>query len=132
MRFLKRQGKATQHNRRTEQHNTTRPKQLFFKEKLAASGGTRTHDHQLSRKKTQELIHVNPPIIRLRCACMCVIWLGQLSTVYRMLCLPRAAHFSSKMCAVLWWCWIPSFCVYIQFLVYTTAHRLAFSLTAKV
>ena len=31
------QGKATQHNRKTKQHNTTRPKKLFF---LAASGGT--------------------------------------------------------------------------------------------
>ena len=38
-----------QHNRKAKQHNTTRPKQSFFKEKLAASGGTRTHDHQLSR-----------------------------------------------------------------------------------
>ena len=37
-----RRGKATQHNRKTKQHNTTRLKQLFFKEKLAASGGTQT------------------------------------------------------------------------------------------
>ena len=44
MRCLERQGKATQHNRKTKQHNITHPKQLFFKEKLAASGGTRIHD----------------------------------------------------------------------------------------
>ena len=44
MRGLERQGKATQHNRKTKQHNTTRPRQLFFKEKLAALGGIRTHD----------------------------------------------------------------------------------------
>ena len=31
MRCLERQVKATQHNRRTKQHNTTRPRQLFFK-----------------------------------------------------------------------------------------------------
>ena len=35
MRCLERQGKATQHNRKTKQHNTTRPKQFFFKEKLS-------------------------------------------------------------------------------------------------
>ena len=34
-----------QHNRKAKQHNTTRPKQSFFKEKLAASGGIRTHNH---------------------------------------------------------------------------------------
>ena len=33
-------GKATQHNS---------PETVIFKEKLAASGGTRTHDRQLSR-----------------------------------------------------------------------------------
>ena len=35
-------------NRKAKQHNTTCLKQLLFKEKLAASGGTQTHDHQLS------------------------------------------------------------------------------------
>ena len=30
------------------QHNTTHSRQSFFKEKLAASGGTRTHNYQLS------------------------------------------------------------------------------------
>ena len=39
-----RQVKATQHNRKTKQHNTTCPRQVFFKEKLAASGGTWTHN----------------------------------------------------------------------------------------
>ena len=39
-----------QHNRKAKQHNKTRPKQSFFKEKLATSGGTRTHDHELSRQ----------------------------------------------------------------------------------
>ena len=39
-----RQQQQQQHNRKAKQHNTTRPKQSFFKEKLAASGGTRTHD----------------------------------------------------------------------------------------
>ena len=33
MRCLEIQGKATQHNRKTKQHNTTHPEQLFFKEK---------------------------------------------------------------------------------------------------
>ena len=47
MRRLERQGKVTQHNGKTKQHDTTRPKQLFFKEKLAASGGTRTYHHPL-------------------------------------------------------------------------------------
>ena len=36
MRCLERQGKATQDNRKTKQHNTTRQRQLFFKKKLAA------------------------------------------------------------------------------------------------
>ena len=36
-------GKAMRHNRKTKQHNTTCPKQSFFNEKLAASGGTHTH-----------------------------------------------------------------------------------------
>ena len=31
--MLRKKGKATQHNRKTKQHNTTRPRQLFFKEK---------------------------------------------------------------------------------------------------
>ena len=35
-----------------KQHNTTRPKQSFFKEKLATSGG---HDHQLSRQCSYQL-----------------------------------------------------------------------------
>ena len=55
MRCLERQGKATQHNRKTKQHNTTRPKQSFFKEKLAASGGTQTHDHLLPRQHSYQL-----------------------------------------------------------------------------
>ena len=51
-------GKATtttQQNGKATQHNTTRPKQSFFKEKLAASGGIRTHDHQLSRRCSYQL-----------------------------------------------------------------------------
>ena len=44
-----RKARQQQHNRKAKQHNTTRPKQSFFKEKLATLGGTRTHDHQLSR-----------------------------------------------------------------------------------
>ena len=35
--------KARQHNRRTKQHNTTRPKQSFFKEKIGCLGWE-THD----------------------------------------------------------------------------------------
>ena len=39
--------KVTQHNRKTKQHKTTRPRQLFFK---TASGGIRTpHDRPLAR-----------------------------------------------------------------------------------
>ena len=30
--MLRKKGKATQHNRKTKQHNTTQPRQLFFKE----------------------------------------------------------------------------------------------------
>ena len=41
-------------NRKAKKHNTTRLKQLFFKEKLAASGGTRTHD-QLYRRCSYQL-----------------------------------------------------------------------------
>ena len=49
-------GKAmATNNRKVKQHNTTRPKQSFFKEKLAASGGTRTYDHQLSRRRSYQL-----------------------------------------------------------------------------
>ena len=29
---LRKKGKATQHKRKTKQHNTTRPRQVFFKE----------------------------------------------------------------------------------------------------
>ena len=53
--LIERQGKATQHNRKTKQHNTTRPRQLFFKEKIAASGGTRTHDRPLARRRSYQL-----------------------------------------------------------------------------
>ena len=35
-----RKARQQQHNRVAKQHNTTSPKQSFFKEKLAASGGT--------------------------------------------------------------------------------------------
>ena len=41
MRCLERKkDNATQHNRKTKQHNTTRPRQLFFKEKTASGGIT--------------------------------------------------------------------------------------------
>ena len=53
--------KAKQHNRKAKQHNITRLKQSFFKEKLAASGGTRTHNHQLSRRRTY---HVHACVYR--------------------------------------------------------------------
>ena len=53
--MLRKKGKATQHNRKTKQHNTTRPRQLFFKEKIAASGGTRTHDRPLARQRSYQL-----------------------------------------------------------------------------
>ena len=46
--MLRKARQQQQHNRKAKQRNTTHPKQSFFKEKLAASGGTRTHDHQLS------------------------------------------------------------------------------------
>ena len=41
-------GKATQHNRKTKQHNKTRPRQLFSK-KETASGRIQTHDRALAR-----------------------------------------------------------------------------------
>ena len=50
-----RKARQQQHNRKAKQHNTTCPKQSFFKEKLAASGGTWTHDHQLSRWRSYQL-----------------------------------------------------------------------------
>ena len=31
--ILRKKGKATQHNRKTKQYNTTRPRQVFFKDK---------------------------------------------------------------------------------------------------
>ena len=40
LREMLRKAKQQQHNRKAKQHNTTRPKQSFFKEKLSASGGT--------------------------------------------------------------------------------------------
>ena len=43
--LIKRQDKATQHNRKKKQHNITHPKQLFFKEKVAPSGGTYLYVH---------------------------------------------------------------------------------------
>ena len=46
-----RQGNTTQ---QTKQHNTTRPRQLFFKEKTA-SGGIRTHDRPLARRSSYQL-----------------------------------------------------------------------------
>ena len=36
--MLRKARQQQQHNRKAKQHNTTRPKQSFFKEKLAASG----------------------------------------------------------------------------------------------
>ena len=50
--MLRKARQQQQHNRKAKQHNTTHSKlknESFFKEKLAASGGTRTHDHQLAR-----------------------------------------------------------------------------------
>ena len=41
MRALK-QGNNNETDRKTEQHNTTHPKQSYFKEKVAASGGIQT------------------------------------------------------------------------------------------
>ena len=53
--MLRKARQQQQHNRKAKQHNATRPKQSFFKEKLAASGGTRTHDHQLTRRCSYQL-----------------------------------------------------------------------------
>ena len=53
--MLRKARQQQQHNRKAKQHNTTRPKQSFFKEKLAALGGTRTHDHQLARRCSYQL-----------------------------------------------------------------------------
>ena len=50
-----RKARQQQHNRKAKQHNTTRLKQSFFNEKLAASGGTQTRDHQLSRRCSYQL-----------------------------------------------------------------------------
>ena len=47
--MLREKDKATEHNRKTKQQNTTRPRQLFFKEKTA-SGGIQTHDRPLARR----------------------------------------------------------------------------------
>ena len=53
--MLREKDKATtEHNRKTQQHNTTRPRQLFFKEKTA-SGGIRTHDRPLARRSSYQL-----------------------------------------------------------------------------
>ena len=52
--MLRKKDKATEHNRKTKQHNTTRPRQLFFKEKTA-SGGIRTHDRPLARRSSYQL-----------------------------------------------------------------------------
>ena len=42
--MLRKARQQQQHNRKAKQHNTTRPKHSFFKEKLTASGGTQTHN----------------------------------------------------------------------------------------
>ena len=55
--MLRKKGKATQHNRKTKQHNTTRPRQYFSKKK-AASGGTRTHDRLLARRRSISLLYM--------------------------------------------------------------------------
>ena len=52
--MLRKKGKATQHNRKTKQHNTTRPRQYFSKKK-AVSGGTRTHDRPLARRRSYQM-----------------------------------------------------------------------------
>ena len=48
-----RQVNTTQQKDKATQHNL--PKQIFFQEKLAASGGTQTHDHPLSRQHSNYL-----------------------------------------------------------------------------
>ena len=55
--MLRKKGKATQHNRKTKEHNTTRPRQYFSKKK-AASGGTRTHDRLLARRRSYQLSYL--------------------------------------------------------------------------
>ena len=52
-----RKARQQQHNRKAKQHSTTRPKQSFFKEKLAALGGTQTQNHQLSRWRSYQLTY---------------------------------------------------------------------------
>ena len=47
---LRKARQQQQHKIKAKQHNTTHLKLSFFKEKLASSGGTLTHDHQLSRR----------------------------------------------------------------------------------
>ena len=47
--------KIKQSYKTQQKHKATCPKQSFFKEKLAASGGIRTHDHMLSRQPFNRL-----------------------------------------------------------------------------
>ena len=52
--MLRKTRQQQQHNRKAKQHKTTRPK-IIFLSKLAASGGTQTHDHQLSKQCSYQL-----------------------------------------------------------------------------
>ena len=71
MRFLERQGKVTQQNRKTKQHNTTRQKQLFFKEKLAALGNHVSHVHICMRLQCSERKELG--IVSLQSGCTCLM-----------------------------------------------------------
>ena len=56
--MLRKARQQRRRNRKAKQHNTTRPKQLFFQEKLAPSGGTRTHDHHVHTWRHNVHVHV--------------------------------------------------------------------------
>ena len=64
--MLRKKGKATQHNRKTKQHNTTRPRQYFSKKK-AASGGTCTPYFTVSNETH---IHVHTHIHNVHVHCI--------------------------------------------------------------
>ena len=52
--MLRKKGKVTQHNRKTKQHNTTRPRQLFFKKK-SCLGWDLNHYRPLYRRHSYQL-----------------------------------------------------------------------------
>ena len=113
-----RKARQQQRNRKSKQHNTTRPKQSFFKEKLAASGGTWTHDHQFSRRCSY--LHVP-------CICTCI---ENRNLLYNILPQSISTWWTGEL--KLWWHVCAMICAYVNTCTCTCIYILSITYPAML